>query len=417
MNIGHEETGVKKTSWEEMLFLVVFGAWLLILNLSLTNVTKLFPYKKLLLCVNYAVFFLLIFHLIRNRHMKLSNWVWIIVFLVVSLISGRESGVVYIFPTTALIVAGRNMDYKKVFKVYIAIAPCVLALAAFCATRKMIPSTIIEGERQRYALGYTYVSFASHIVLFLTLSYIAIRKRIHIWELAILGIANYVIYQFTDTRVSFYIAVLILGLTLICRTIPEYMDKQITIRNQKVSRVFQVLFAAVPGTICIVSYLLHWFYDENSQLWVMLNNWLSTRLALGHQALLHMQHTLFGQEIVWKEVAKAIGDGNYFYVDNFYMHYELKQGIIYLLLILIGYTCVMWKAYEKKNVGIILGMIGILLFGIMDPETADLRFQPFVLLIGWMMGDEETAENVDGNTDEVEEKAEDEENSNKVMEV
>ncbi|MCD8124922.1 MAG: hypothetical protein LUE23_07785, partial [Lachnospiraceae bacterium] len=151
------------------------------------------------------------------------------------------------------------------------------------------------------------------------------------------------------------------------------------------SKAGQFFIIISPFIFLLFSYAVHWMYDADNTVWVRLNQWLSTRLALGHAAVLNIPHTLFGQKITWNDWAEPLGFGSYFFVDNAYIYIMIKEGIVYTMMILLGYACVIRKAIKEKRDGLILAILGCLIFGLADPELADPRFQPMILLIGWML--------------------------------
>ena len=161
----------KKINQEELLFLLVYRAWFLVFNLSLTFFRKLFPYKTLQEYLNIAAYVLLIYRVYKMKHIAWNKWVLMLGFLAVSWIAGSRSETAYLFAMAALAVSAGNVDKKKIFQVYLVIASGVMAATILAAGLGILNniSNNVDG-RLRFGLGYTYYSYPSHMILFIALT-------------------------------------------------------------------------------------------------------------------------------------------------------------------------------------------------------------------------------------------------------
>ena len=141
------------------------------------------------------------------------------------------------------------------------------------------------------------------------------------------------------------------------------------------------LWVAVPTIIASIAIAIHAFYSPESIIWQKLNDILSGRLQLGKDAIADFGFTLFGQYIEWKgfSIGHLSGEG-YNYVDCSYLQLILEYGSIFLILILILYSFVIYKCIKKKNYYLLWSIVFVLVLSITEPRLMNLAFNPFPVI-------------------------------------
>jgi len=366
----------KRFSRSEFLFLTAYVLWLLFAAIKLTYLKRLFAFSDINGYVEKAVLVLLLLKLIEDDKYGIRGFIGIAAAIAVyySSLQAQASGIVI---PALFLFSIRNVDYRDVFKVTMAVQLGVMAVSVGCSLAGIIPNEIWDEEiRFRYSLGYTFCTYGSHISLFLTLIYLSLRKRIHLLEAILLILWNVIWYRVTDTRTDLYLCIpAIAGCYLIGRL-------KLAIHSRVASRLLYMLIGPAIGLGAIVA---QWCYNVRDAVWWKLNNALNSRLSLGHDAIEQYGFTLWGQYIKW------VGQGGkrshpewvYNYVDSSFLKYLLHYGVIFFVLLMVGIILMGRWVADSRNPGLEIAFICWLVYGAIDAELFELGFQPFMLLLGY----------------------------------
>ena len=376
-----KEKRIGKLSQEEFIFYIVYGLWFLVYNLSLTYWRKLFPYKTAQEYMDIVVYLLLIYQLFTVGKKSFNKWITTIGFLSISFIAGYISNTDHLFAMAALVGCASRIDYEKIFKEYILISLSVFVITVVASKIDFIENLTHAGDRTRFGLGYVYISYPAHIILFISLSYIAIRKKMHLIETVILIYANYFVYTYSVTRTSFVVAVLFIGIAVFVST--SHSKSHIKKKNTFIA----YLLSSIPFLVCCFSYVIYYLYNDNNAKWKALDDALSGRMLLGHTGLMKYSLKLLGQVINWVPYSKVTATKEYFYIDNYYIQCGLVQGLIFLLIIIVGYSIIIYRNYIDRNYMIVIAVIGLIVYGFADYQVIDMKYHPFYLLIGKLLCD------------------------------
>lgn len=227
--------------------------------------------------------------------------------------------------------------------------------------------------RARHGLGFTWTTTGAVIFFFLMLQYIYIRKkRISFIELLILEIINWLFYQYTDSRMVFAMGSLFLVVVLMAK---------VFCFKWRFLNLFRKIYVIMPTLICLFALGLHMFYNKNIQLWEKLNSFLSDRLALGKSAVQAYGISFFGKKIEWVGYSVVESNQEYNYVDCSYLQLLLEYGIIFLILVILIYTIIMYHAVKIKDYFLVVIIMFVLCISITEPRLMNLTFNPFPVLI------------------------------------
>lgn len=366
-----------KYSRSELLFFSAYTIWVTYALLRYTYIGKLLSFTRYREEIKLVVLILLAIKFWNDEKYQIRNFIGLaVVFYVGAVEYYVQDKTVSLFILFAFIFSTRNVIFKDILKISFLIEAAVLSITVILSVKGIIPNNIWDmGVRQRYDLGFTYCTFSSHLLLFITMVYCCIRKRIRFVEMLILFLLNVSLFLYTDTRLDLCIVLIYLlafyGWTLFSKTIHN--------------NFFSVVLFQYSGVlIAFVSVIAQYFYDPNIKWYRVFNELLSDRLNLGHNAIVEYGIRLFGQQIRW------VGQGSlknnpmltYNYVDCSFLKYLLNYGIVFELCLLIALVYIGKKAIERNEHALCISLLFLYIFAMVDAELCVLAFHPFLLKIG-----------------------------------
>lgn len=361
---------------EEFLFYVAWMLFILTTILELTmwsqgifgetllKMTKLIRYGSYVICV--CSILMKCFH--KNR---LLGIVAIFAVLLLSFLgSGNKTMFLYVF----LIVAAYGLNGKRVIGVSFVTRALLLLLIVGGSFIGLVENYIFTPEiRERHGLGFTWTTTSAVLFFFLVMQWIYIRKnKLTYVELLIIEAIQLVLFKLTDSRMVFYLGTIFVFIIALAKLFGF---------KWKLTQKVKGLFVVAPSVICIVSIAIHAFYDSRHSLWIKLNNFLSNRLALGKNAFETYGISLFGNEVEWVGHSVVATTREYNYVDCSYVQLLLEYGVLFLIMVIVIYTVMMYRAMKRNQFETLWVLLFILGFSITEPRLMNLVFNPFPLLI------------------------------------
>ena len=137
---------------------------------------------------------------------------------------------------------------------------------------------------------------------------------------------------------------------------------------------------------------LSYNYGSGLPIYVTLNRILTDRLMLGYRALNEYGFSWFGQPIqivIGEQVSQF---NKYFYIDSSFLSIAVRQGIIFLFLIVIAYIMLSSHKAIKNNLYYMLSFAVITLHGMFDPQFIELVYNPLLLFLGLLFYSDENYE-------------------------
>lgn len=244
-----------------------------------------------------------------------------------------------------LIIFLYKVELESVLKLYVGISLFFVVLIILLSIIGVIPNLQFVQERAagivvRNSFGFIYpTDFASHcFYLFTALSYLLRKKFIFLRTLSGVALAAFIIH-YCDARLN--------ALSILVATGVFFYFYY---RNKTEWRLFALLpFAA--GIASTVMVYLSMQFSWSHPMYVFLNNLVSMRLHLGHEALKKYPVQQFGTRGV-----SFVGYGgktetvlNYDYVDSSYVQMLFNYGMIPVILLVCLYMVQSWSLYRRKN--------------------------------------------------------------------
>lgn len=369
---------MKKVSRTELLFCLGWIFFSISVICELTEVVTMHDelqlFLKLIRYAGYLFCCLKIYTALVER----KKVFWTILATIVLIISCVNSTNKTMLLYSIVLVASKDIDTKKIMKISFFMQGFLFFIIISMSQTGLLGDYLFaRGEEQyRHALGFAWTTTAPILFFFFTLVYAYLKKeKGSILVFILIELVNIWLYIMTDSRMVFYLASIFVAFMIVQK-----------INGNRWKRIgkFGHLYPFFPEIIGSASLILYYFYDEKNQLWLKLNTILSGRLSLGINAIKEYGFSLFGKNIEWigysiknPTAETAIG---YNYVDSSYLQLGLNYGMLFLIMVLLIYSVVLYKAVRQKDYYLISIVTVILVFSVTEPRLMNLAFNPFPLL-------------------------------------
>lgn len=371
MSIRKTQVSLKQN---DIIFIIGFSVFLISTILSATMWVYLLGdgFEFVLKIARYIAYAICSFKIFASKF-NFSNILTIVLISISFILSGFFSHSMLILTYIFIFCSAYGIKKEQIIK-YSLIIQGILSSIIIISSKIGLSIDYIfgVGERNRHGLGFVWTTTAPILYFFMILEYVYLRKnKIKTLEIFIIEIINYLLFLLTDARMSFFLSTLSIiyfwGLTNI-----RWMEMLI----KRMSK----LFVFFPFLISSFAYYIHSYYSASSEKWVKLNDLLSGRLQLGKVAITRYGITVFGQEINWIGYSYNAKGGVYNYVDSSYLQILLQYGIVFLIMCVLLYSYILYKADYEKDYYLCGGIIIILVFSITEPRLMNLMYNPFPLL-------------------------------------
>lgn len=272
------------------------------------------------------------------------------------------------------VLAAYNVRSEWIIKFNFCIKTIMLFITVIMSKFGLLLNYIFANRgADRQGLGFAWTTYSPIMFFFIALEYIYLRKgKMKLAEYFILEGINVWFYIMTNTTMTFALSTLSIVLFAIGSNSKAAVRFTLKLKS---------LIISSPFIIAVFSVFIHASYKEGSAFWVNLNEFLHDRLSLGFNGIREYGITLWGQKIKW------IGNGlydrpdvKYNYVDCAYLQILLQYGVIVLVVALLLYSLILYKAYKAKEYGLIWIIVFSLLLCITEPRLTVLIFNPFPMM-------------------------------------
>lgn len=364
---------LKKNFIISILFCFSYGLYLSYNLLATSFYLKYIQDYRMLLIISVSG--LLVFKEILNLKYNFRDLILFLMLSVISVYFYKYIGLTYsLLPF--LIYSARNVNIKTILKISYGISFLMLIFIVMSSYLGWITYYVADGGgRVRDYLGFRYSLFAPSIFCNIIFLKIYLEKDNIKWiTLVFFIIINYIIYAYTDSRLTFGLGMIMLILIVIIKISPG---------------VKRILMNKLIIGLYVLSGILSIFftigYNHLSEWQSNANEFLGNRLLLGHRALENYGYGLFGKKLSF--VGNGLDENGYYatgtydYVDNLYIQLLLKLGIIFLIIFIISMTIVMIRIYRLRDVYLYIIFALLALHGIIDDLILLTEFNSFWFII------------------------------------
>ena len=370
---------IRRDSLKNMLFYIPYVAYLLYSLLNTSFYAKYInSYGKILFA--FCVLLLLLKEFLGARFTSRDGVLALVLIVITGyfyMYFGLTQTLLPIF-----IYSARNMEVNKILRISYVISVFMLVFIILSSYLGIIQNYIYYSAlRERQYLGFRYALYPSSILCNIIFLKVYLEKENISWlSLICLLVANYVLFQYTDSRLTF-----ILGVALI--VFSTIMKKSQKFREILLNRTFIWSFLV----LALLSIYATINYDYLSDWQSDLNEALGGRLSLGNSTLKFYGYGLFGKTLSLSgnglDENGMLNTSTYDYVDNLYVLLLLRAGIIFLFIFLVAMTIIMKKIYIQKDsylyiIFILLAFHGIIDDLIMLPQYNSFWFVVAALFMG-----------------------------------
>lgn len=204
-------------------------------------------------------------------------------------------------------------------------------------------SMIIYGVK-RYKFGFSHPNILSVILFNLIIMWIWLNfEKIRWKHLGFIFLISIISYYFTKTRTSFFDTLFVI-----------LMVALLIGKRKRVIKLYKYAAVLIVPALSIAFYFMIKLRLNNIPIITMLDSFLSARITLGGYAYVRYGVTMFGQnlqnmQVTWDEIWR-LNSGTF---DCTYTYLLVNQGIVWLIVLAVGFFMLTRYKSNKINIAII----------------------------------------------------------------
>lgn len=303
--------------------------------------------------------------------------------LILLLITWRTSKEFSLFSMGIFVLGARNVDFKRIIKIYFYVGMLLLAFVVISAMGGLIRNLVYRRDmtnivRQSFGIAYP-TDFAAH-VLYLILAYAYLKfGKIKWYDYAVFLATAVFLVKFSDARLSAYAIIL---------SIPVLWIGQRAQTDHLLSRFIASFYWTVPILSAYLVIIASYFFTPSNKILTKVNNASSGRLFLGHKAISEYGFSMFGKQIIEHGWGGANGlkmsqnaPANYFFVDSSFLRMTILYGIIMAIIILLAMTKISWESFQKRSFALASIIVIVSVSAMVEQRLLDLAYDPFLIAL------------------------------------
>ncbi|SDN74334.1 hypothetical protein [Limosilactobacillus mucosae] len=303
--------------------------------------------------------------------------------LILLLTTWRTSKEFSLFSMGIFVLGARNVDFKRIIKIYFYVGMLLLAFVVISAMGGLIRNLVYRRDmtnivRQSFGIAYP-TDFAAH-VLYLILAYAYLKfGKIKWYDYAVFLAAAVFLVKFSDARLSAYAIIL---------SIPVLWIGQRAQTDHLLSRFIASFYWTVPILAAYLVIIASYFFTPSNKILTKVNNASSGRLFLGHKAISEYGFSMFGKQIIEHGWGGANGlkmsqnaPANYFFVDSSFLRMTILYGIIMAIIILLAMTKISWESFQKGSFALASIIVIVSVSAMVEQRLLDLAYDPFLIAL------------------------------------
>lgn len=306
------------------------------------------------------------------------------IILILLLITWRTSKEFSLFSMGIFVLGARNVDFKRIIKIYFYVGMLLLAFVVISAMGGLIRNLVYRRDmtnivRQSFGIAYP-TDFAAH-VLYLILAYAYLKfGKIKWYDYAVFLATAVFLVKFSDARLSAYAIIL---------SIPVLWIGQRAQTDHLLSRFIASFYWTVPILSAYLVIIASYFFTPSkNKILTKVNNASSGRLFLGHKAISEYGFSMFGKQIIEHGWGGANGlkmsqnaPANYFFVDSSFLRMTILYGIIMAIIILLAMTKISWESFQKGSFALASIIVIVSVSAMVEQRLLDLAYDPFLIAL------------------------------------
>ena len=282
------------------------------------------------------------------------------------------------FVTAALVFGAKGLNFDNIVKWYfwIGLFFCIATIIGNQIGLIKDQNIYINALSSRFSLalsdkrlsfGYIWpTDFATHC-FFILLAYWYIRKgELTLKEIFLFLFLSITILFYTDAKLGTGCILLLSIVTLFYRLTRNTQHK-----------IYAILIYSIP-LFAILAIMCTVMYRYSSFTWFFIDSViLAGRLRLGNEAIAMYGTPLWGQEL---KMYGADTDRQYYnFIDSSFIQLIVIYGIVYTILVILAYTIITYKAYQRKDYILILAILMTGVSGLIAQHFLQVCMNPFLI--------------------------------------
>ena len=340
----------------------------------------------------------------KEKNITICNLIFFLIGLAILIIGKNPEFLIVFFVVNSV----RNLDLKKIIKNSLIIYVILFLLTILLSIFKILPDWIyFRGNITRHSLGFLYPTDLISIYVTIVLLYFYVRnsKATYV-ELIILELLAIILYNYTNGRLGFIIASLILFIQLCAKIIvTKKLNNKWKIQD-KTKKVLQGILKILPIILISISIIITILFRYNVKIADDINNILSNRINYNNKAFSTYPITPFGANIDWigwgGNYGKTAGEIGYNYIDMSYIRIIFYYGIIGTAFVLYSYIKSLNYCIKNNENILLICLTIILMWSFIEPMIFYTGRNLFILFIGEIIANNENKKlfikkgNIDG---------------------
>lgn len=305
-----------------------------------------------------------------------------------------------VYSLYALIVGAKDIDYRKILKVFFKVGSILCISVVSLSLSGMIENRDILSEGHgldtdvsiRYCMGYIWpTDFATHVFFILLSFWLLVKGRLSFFQSLAFLIIAYFVFSFSDAKLGSGCIILLIICSIYLK-IKEKLSQRFEIFSKSI-RLVKYLWVFYIPFLFFISIWTVVSYDEGSLVWFTLNMMLSGRFALGQEILEREGYTLFGQE--YQLIGGTSVENLYNYIDSSYLQSLIIYGVAFSVILVVSYMKLTSVACNNRNYPLLYAILVAGISGAIAQHFLQIFMNP--LLIGLVASNIELNKNDEGN--------------------
>ncbi len=369
-------------------------------------VTTMFPFSGMLsgICVGLA-FLLLLAKIILFDSYTLKMLAAVIGMFACGLAVAVASGYLHPFLWLLVVVAAKDISFRKILQVYILMNFVIVGMAFCAASLGLIESlayTTDLGIRNSFGCVYP-TDFAAHIFYMLVAAFYLWQEKLRWYHYIGACVLAFLIYTFCLAKLD-TVCILLTAVFFGGYHVLQWQGRkeQVTVCGGggmlapdagKMAADGGVLFKRTKAyfrwkkiwvrvacfsmpVLGVLMYCLSVFYRDGNKVLYDINEFITNRLSLGKAGLEDFGFSLFGQDVPMVGMGGTLVlKEEYFFVDCSYLFILLRYGTLFLFLVFAIYGVICFQ--RREDTALLLVIVLLAISSSIDHHLLECAYNPF----------------------------------------
>lgn len=320
--------------YKELIYYLGFSIWLSSFIISSATLIPQIISQQIISVFKYFGLLIICFKIILCDFFNytVKQFIKLLLIFLLFVISCYYSKQTYLLQLLILVIGFKDTNFKTIAKTTIIIESLILIMTISFSIAGIIDNRVFfRDNTPRYCLGFIYTSLLSIYVLNLSMLLCLFKKfRTNFIFMFIIIVLNLVVFIITDIKTSLFCFFIYLMLVFI-------LEKK-WLYNIPFSGLIFNIADNIFYIFAFLSFALSLSYNGESPFYSIIDSILTSRIRLGHDALINFGTSFFGQNLTLignAEITFGSAPANtYNYIDSSYLQIGIIYGLFILLIVL-----------------------------------------------------------------------------------